>query len=785
MLVAFIALGVASCENFELPFDNPFDKGDGAKGEGNGNNTDVTVDDFSFIAEIEQTRADVIEDGDGLQTVWTGDDKLRVIADGKSYIFANTAEDMTRFTCTDSNAANVADAKTIVISTYHEGAGVVDSDAGKKGLSLYKTYTSFPKDRKVSLAVRSAFFRYSSASSVTIKSEGKLIFSGVEGSSTSLDSITLPAGEDVWVPFEVKAATISVEASIAGKIVKYVEALEVAAGEIYDFGTLEAEPSKLYLSAGVWNADGAWFAAYFFNENDESVAVTMTDEDGDGIFECRIPANMQSVIFCRMNPVYADFAWNSDAEPGHVWGQTDDLYISAEPDNYYYIIDWKVGVWGNKDGYVAPTATIGVVGSFQGWDVANPVAMDYTDGGWLVASGIELFKGDAFKFVEGKSWEEPNYGYEGGKLNAEVDCEYPLVLSGNDIIATKNGKFDIYFNTLNNNFKYSCVEEFTDRTVDIVIENSAEWNPLYIHLSHNDVAITPEEGALVEGNTYAVNANYIGETLTCYFTTTDKSTDPQLITITKDGSKAFVVEAGSNVVVPGAASEWALCGDFNDWGDAFMYTTNVNNLLMLQNIELNDGGNFLVRKPATEWNDKYGAGGVNYIKPNHYIDAALGGANMVVETGGIFDIYFDVVAHYLYVVEAGADYTMATKQTESGVRPALPEDNSRTIYLYAGGSSLWDQAGAWFEAWVWGSALSDNWYQFTAVSDHAGYYSIVVPKDCTGMKILRRGPSHNANSWDDAQKWNNTGDVTIPADQDLLTITGWGENDWSWSTYSK
>ena len=769
VLVAFIALGVASCENFELPFDNPFDKGNGSKGEGNGNNTDVTVEDFSFIAEIEQTRADVVQDGDGWQTVWTGDDKLRVIADGKSYIFVNSEEELTRFTCEDSNAANVADAKTIVISTYHEGAGVVDSDAGRSGLSLYKTYTSFPTDRKVSLAVRSAFFRYSSEFPVTIKSAGKLIFSGVDGSSTSMDSITLPAGEDVWVPFEVKAATISVEVSIAGKIVENVEALDVVAGMIYDLGTLEGEPTLVHLNAGLWNVDGAWFAAYFFNENDESVAVKMADEDGDGIFEGRVPENMKSVIFCRMNPEYAEFAWNSEEEPAHVWNQTTDLYIGVEPENYYYIIDWAVGVWGNADGYIAPKATVGVVGTFQNWDIASPVAMDYADEGWLVARGIELIKGDGFKFTEGHSWEEPNYGYEGGKLNAEVDTEYTLVLSGEDILATATGKFDIYFNTSNKHFKYTLVEALTDRTVDITIDNRAEWNPLYLHLSHNGAAITPEEGVLIEGGAYAVSVDYIGETLSYHFTTTDKATEPQNVKVTRDGATVYVIE-GSSEVVPGELSAYNVPGVHNNWDTTAtptpMYVA--GDLCVAYNVattEFKINGN-------NKW---FGLASGSLSLDTWTALSENGAAPNITVAEGIYDIYFSEGRSMVCVVVAGAQVPEV---------PEVSEDDNRIIYLYAGGSSLWDQADAWFEAWVWGSTTPDAWYKFTAVSGHAGYYSIVAPKDCTGMKILRRAPNHTAGSWDDGQRWNNTNDVAIPADKNLISITGWGVDDWSWSLYS-
>ena len=43
----------------------------------------------------------------------------------------------------------------------------------------------------------------------------------------------------------------------------------------------------------------------------------------------------------------------------------------------------------------------GVVGSFQGWDAAAPVAMYEDADGWVVAKGVELYKSDEFKIVKG------------------------------------------------------------------------------------------------------------------------------------------------------------------------------------------------------------------------------------------------------------------------------------------------------------------------------------------------------------------------------------------------
>ncbi len=115
------------------------------------------------------------------------------------------------------------------------------------------------------------------------------------------------------------------------------------------------------------------------------------------------------------------------------------------------------------------------------------------------------------------------------------------------------------------------------------------------------------------------------------------------------------------------------------------------------------------------------------------------------------------------------------------------EATAKTLYLDAGGSSKWDQGGAWFSAWVWGSSKADAWYRATKGDV---YYEIEVPDDATGMKWLRFSSVSTSESWTQADGdkngyWNQTGDLTIGSDN-LLTIKGWGTTlgtDYAWSTY--
>ncbi|MBQ2419429.1 MAG: hypothetical protein II281_06440, partial [Alistipes sp.] len=116
-----------------------------------------------------------------------------------------------------------------------------------------------------------------------------------------------------------------------------------------------------------------------------------------------------------------------------------------------------------------PVATeYGVVGSFQGWDVAvgKTVTMYEDKDGWCVARNVELYKGYEFKIVKGNTWDV-SYGPSEATV-LEVGVEHDVVTSGsqNFKVAT-NGKFDIYFNLSANKVKYECVDEYTDLMVNI------------------------------------------------------------------------------------------------------------------------------------------------------------------------------------------------------------------------------------------------------------------------------------------------------------------------------
>ena len=137
-------------------------------------------------------------------------------------------------------------------------------------------------------------------------------------------------------------------------------------------------PEKLYLTpASNWfEKDGSGkvprFAAYFFG-NGETWA-SMTDEDGDQMFEVTVPTNKvyPNVIFCRMNPSNNTNNWNNK------YNQTGDLVIPTDGKNHYTV---KNGTWDSGGGTWS-TYTPGVETAKH--ELINGILESYLNDGYYV-----------------------------------------------------------------------------------------------------------------------------------------------------------------------------------------------------------------------------------------------------------------------------------------------------------------------------------------------------------------------------------------------------------------
>ena len=110
------------------------------------------------------------------------------------------------------------------------------------------------------------------------------------------------------------------------------------------------------------------------------------------------------------------------------------------------------------------------------------------------------------------------------------------------------------------------------------------------------------------------------------------------------------------------------------------------------------------------------------------------------------------------------------------VNAAVPEK------LYLTPNSSWTQANARFAAYFFGNG--EKWVDMTD-GDGDGSYEVDVPSGFSKVIFCRMNPSASTNNWNN--KWNQTGDLTIPTDgKNLFTIPGgsWDGATTTWSTYT-
>ena len=122
-----------------------------------------------------------------------------------------------------------------------------------------------------------------------------------------------------------------------------VDGCDGAENGTYDVNGTHYASNKIYLTPGPWNIDGAWYAARFWNDTGSDYWLPMTDENGDGIYECDNPG-YKYVIFCRMTSNdKTTLDWKN------VWNQTGDITVGSN--NVYTITGW------DRSNYTAESKT--------------------------------------------------------------------------------------------------------------------------------------------------------------------------------------------------------------------------------------------------------------------------------------------------------------------------------------------------------------------------------------------------------------------------------------------
>lgn len=369
MLAALVVLGAVACSE-----------------NGDELTPQVEREGLSFEATIimDDTRTSLEKDENGKwNTVWSGNETL-VVTDGtNSYDFVYRADKGGKFSCNAEGVESLI-GQPIEVRLKHSASTTIDSKAGMAGGSLYARVEAFDPATGVELITENSFFRFSSVHVGTLTASEPVFY--YDGSYH--ESIELRPGADVWVAFEPYTGTLSY--SINGVNQKELTtAKEFAAKKIYPLGTFETEVSAFsifgcfnnwsesdarkmykipnsntYVSYDVdlngthtdkgfkfysdvnedgmlylkpnsnWTKDGARFAAYFFGNGEKWVS--MTDMNGDGIYEVKIPTGFSKVIFCRMSGSATANNWNNK------WNQSGDLAIPTNGNNLFTVPN---GAW--------------------------------------------------------------------------------------------------------------------------------------------------------------------------------------------------------------------------------------------------------------------------------------------------------------------------------------------------------------------------------------------------------------------------------------------------------
>ena len=849
LTVALVALGAVAC-------DDKIEEEDV---------TPTVVDKISFTASVEDmTRTYLQQDGEIYHTKWVGDEQLCVhTIDNYSekFYFSNSKSKPNSFYCEAEGVGKLLNQKVVItyvkdIVSIDSDTYTIDSSAGATGV-LLTANTTLTEDAQITMRAECAYLLYSSSAEVTFTAkqtggERNLFAKGGVGVST----ITLPGGNGIFVPI---AAYDKAEGNAAYELSYSIGGAEGKSttitpewNKIYDLGVLTPtetpdvptpSATSVYLVPGVWNVDNAWFAAYFFDANGGNSWLKMEDANTDGIFECTVPTGMTNVIFCRMNPAFADCGWSSDTEQ-RVWNQSADLSLPIDSANHYYITGWESGEW-HEAGYTLPETP----------DTPTPDTPTLSDADIYFVPGVwnvddAWFAAYFFDANGGNCWLK----LEDANTDGIFECKVPVDMTS-VIFCRMNPAFaDCGWNSGDEETTGAPKRVWNqtgDNTVGVAPANyfyminweSGEWHEAGYTLP--ETPDTPGTPDLTDAVIYLVpNADWKSDSAwfaAHFYNETDGYADVKMEDADGDGiyecqvpaamtnvlfcrmnpayetfgwnsetendhvwnqtegtavgvtpNNYFYItdwgkgewhEAGYTVPeTPVAPADYAVAGSFSEWKDIPMETAG-DNLFVAKNIKMEDYAAFKI-KSVDSWDINYGAGDVVYLIPNHHIVViASGGSDISVTKGGEYDVYFNLTKLLVYVVTTGSSYTSAPLQTENGPEPEYVQPDVTDEVLYLKPNSNWLVDNARFAAYFF-NAAGNTWVSATD-SDGDGIYEVNIPTGYTfGDNVIfcRMNPGTTANNWNN--KWNQTADLVIPTDgNNLYTVKDgtWDKGGGTWS----
>ena len=184
-----------------------------------------------------------------------------------------------------------------------------------------------------------------------------------------------------------------------------------------------------------------------------------------------------------------------------------------------------------------------------------------------------------------------------------------------------------------------------------------------------------------------------------------------------------------------------------------------------------EGAQLLGEWPGTEMTEKETVNEVEYFV--YTLSSELNGQtiNLIFNNGNNGKQTADIEG---VVVEKNYFYT-------NYVEPAQP--SGLTLYLQP--NANWKIDGARFAAYFFGAG--ETWVDMTLVEGETDIYSVEAPAGYPNVIFCRMNPNTTDNNWNNNNKWNQTGDLKVPADDKVLFVVpanSWDGATTGWTTYA-
>ena len=150
-------------------------------------------------------------------------------------------------------------------------------------------------------------------------------------------------------------------------------------------------------------------------------------------------------------------------------------------------------------------------------------------------------------------------------------------------------------------------------------------------------------------------------------------------------------------------------------------------------------------------------------------------------TSAKFELDYD--KEYTFTVQALSNDTIHYLASDVATVVVKTEAEPAPEYIYLKPNSNWVIDNARFAVYTWVDGGATEWYDMVD-SDGDGIYEVEKSNLKSKIIFCRMNPGAQGNDWN--SKWNQTGDLTLPADgTNMYTVAegAWDNGDGTWSLY--